>query len=333
MAVVLWAAVLLRTNPWTVRSLDAPVVAKGVGEGLQVMSVEPSTITVKLAGRRHRVSQVPSALLQATVGLANRDVGEHDVKVLVSQAGRLPAGVEVIEQSVYTVRVIVERTVEQRRAVLTQFRGRLAPGFVARAGRPRPNEVTVRGPRNLVAAVGGVVAVVDYSGLEADRTFTVALEAHDARGMPQAGVVLDPTKVEVDVDVEAVRVKTVSVRPDLRVPDGRALDVAYTSPATVTITGEPATLRGIASISTVPVSVDDDATLPAVELALPRGISVVGAEPVVRLSVRLAPVEPESPPGTTVPVGPGALEPAGAGENGEPGGEGAPKEATGEVPQ
>jgi len=308
LAVILWAVVLVKTNPWTVREFDATVKATGVAGELQVMSTEPATVKVALAGRRSNVERVAGKALRAYGSVSGLDVGEHEVPVTLA-TGELPRGVEVVAFNSRTVRVSLDRTVRQKRAVLPQFRGRTASGFGATPGRPRPNEVTVSGPQSLVQAVNSVVAVVDYSGVQSTRTFTSRLEARDARGMPQEGVAIDPPTVQIEVVVEPINVKTVPVLLSLRTPAGRRLQSADVSPPTVTITGTPAVLHPIQFVRTKMVRATEDGVLPTVGLELPEGVTVVGDEPVVRVSVRFQPppeTRPRAP--TPSPSGRGSAE-------------------------
>lgn len=300
LAVLLWAVVLVKTNPWTVRRFEATVETRGLPEGLQVMSINPAKVTVALAGRRHAVDRVARETLQAYAGVGDRDVGEHDVPVIVDP-GDLPRGVEVLSPSTYTVTVALDKTDEQKRAVVAEFRGRPAPGFAAAPSRPRPNEVTVRGPRSVLQAVAAVVAVIDYSGIQATRTFTSRLEARDARGMPQEGVSITPSSAQVEVAVEAVNVKAVPVRIDIHPPRGREVAAVDVSPVVVTITGDPETLRSVAFIPTQSVRAEGDGVLPSVPLQLPPGVSLVGDQPSVRVAVTLKP--PDRPvPGPAAPA-------------------------------
>ena len=311
LAVMLWAVVLVKTDPWTVQRFEATVQTRNVPEGLQVMSISPPKVTVALAGRRRTVERVARDSLRAYAGLRGRDVGEHEVAVIL-EPGELPRGVEVLSPSTYTVTIALDKTDQQTRAVLVEPRGRTAPGFQASRGRPRPNEVTISGPRTLVQAVASVVAVVDYSGIQTTRKFMPRLEARDARGMPVQGVAIDPPAAEVEVAVEAVNIKTVPVRPNLSAPRGRLVASVEVSPVVVTITGKPETLRAIEFISTELVRVEGDAVLPNVELHLPEGVSVVGDQPSVRVAVTLQP-----PPGAR-PRAPARAPGAGASAPGAP---------------
>jgi YbbR domain-containing protein len=316
LAVVLWGVVLVETNPWTTRRFEATVEVRNVPEGLQVMSISPPKVTVALAGRRHTVDRVAMESLRAYAGVGDRDVGEHQVAVIL-EPGELPRGVEVLSPSTYTVTVALDKTDEQTRAVLTEFRGRTAPGYAAIPGRPRPNEVTISGPRSLVQSVSSVVAVIDYSGIQATRDFTSRLEARDARGMPQEGVAISPPTAQIEVAVEALNVKTVPVRVDLSAPRGRTVASIEVSPLVVTLTGKPEALRPIQFIPTRSVRVEGDGVLPAVELQLPPGVSIIGDQPSVRVAVTLQPLKAPRPrsPAPTPGLGPGSAE-GNAGGNG-----------------
>jgi len=345
LAILLWAVVLLRTNPWTMREFDATVEVRGVPEGLQVMSVTPPKVKVTLAGRRSAVERVRTEALRAYVSVSRSDVGEHVVTAIVDP-GALPRGIQVLSPSTHQVTVALDRTDQQTRAVLTEFRGRTAPGFAATADRPRPNEVTIAGPRSLVQAVASVVAVIDYSGIQTTRTFTSRLEARDARGMAQDGIEIDPATADVRVVVEPINVKTVPVHLEMSLPQGQQAASVDVYPPIVALTGKPETLRPIEFIRTKHVRATRDGTLPNVELEMPQGVSVVDGQPSVRVTVKLgplpamrprpAPVGPLAPPATqegggeakATPLQPPA-EPVKAGEGGPPTPPGTPGEEPG----
>lgn len=303
LALPLWAALLLRVNPWTVHEFEAMVDVQRVPEGLQVISVRPPTVRIALAGRRLAIEKVRGRKLKAYAGVGQRDVGEHAVPVIVDP-GELPRGVEVLSPSTYTVTIALDRTETQTRAVVTEFRGRPAPGFAATPGRPRPNEVTISGPRTAVQAVASVVAVVDVSGIQTTRSFSPRLEARDARGMPQEGITITPATAQVRVVVEPINVKTVPVRVDLVVPRGREIEDIDVTPQVVTITGSPEALRTISFVETARAVADTDGVLPVVPLKLPRGVSVVGDQPTVRIRVRYQPSAPPRPHRATAPTPP-----------------------------
>jgi YbbR domain-containing protein len=339
LALLLWAVVLLRTNPWTTEWLEVAVETRQVPEGLQVMSVTPARIKVRLAGRRHSVDRLAGRTLSAQAVIGSRDVGEHEVPVVFDNT-KLPRGVEVLDLSAYTVRVSLDQTVQQMRPVLAEFRGRTASGFAAVPGRPRPNEVSVGGPLTLVNAVAAVVAVVDYSGIQTARTFTSRLEARDARGMPQQGVTITPPTAKIEVVVEPINVKTVPVQLQLSAPAGRRVQSVDMSPSVVTITGKPDLLRSVQFLRTRPVRATEDGVLPNVPLQLPPGVAVVGNEASVRVTVSLAPlyeVRPPAPAPAPAPAPRGAAPSTGetkegghAPETTPP--EGGPPEPPGEPP-
>ncbi|MGQ9732843.1 MAG: CdaR family protein [Candidatus Zipacnadales bacterium] len=301
LGIVLWAVVLLKTNPWETRPFEVPVEPRYVPQDLQVMSITPARVTVTLAGRQRTIRGVAEKGIQAFVNLKGREVGEHDIPVRLDLM-TLPQGTEVRDLATYTVRVTLERTVEQQRAVLTEFRGRAAPGFATRPGRPRPNEVTVKGPQSVVQGVAGVYAVVDVSGIKQSRTFTSRLEARDARGMPQEGVTIYPTTVQVEVTVERINVKTVPVLLTWGSAPLRAVQSVTISPPTVLITGRPEVLDRVTFVATEPVVAQDDVVRHGVPLRFPEGVSPVSDSTVsvsIQVETRRLPIAParrSSPP-------------------------------------
>jgi len=307
LAVLLWLVVLVKTNPWTVRQLDAPVEAWHVPRGLQALSITPATVRVRLAGRRSRVSQVDPDLLRVRAWLAGRSAGEHgDVPVSVSTP-TLPRGVEVLDTAISLVRVSLDRTVRQKRAVRVRTRGWPAPGFEPVSTQARPNEVTVIGPQSIVSGVTSVWAEIDISGIQEMEPSSSLLEARDARNMPLGGVTIDPPRAMVDIVFERVNTRSVPVDPNITsLPEGQEIESLVVSPPVVTLTGSPSALAAVEYVRTEPITLRDSTTGVRASLQIPEGLKAVRDDS-VRISVQLrgrsAPAA-SRPPSRPEPRGP-----------------------------
>ncbi len=358
LAVLLWLLVLVKTNPWTVRQFDAPVEEWHVPKGLQALSITPATVRVRLAGRRSRVSQVDPELLRVRAWLAGRSAGEHgDVPISVSTP-TLPRGVAVLDTAINSVRVSLDRTVRQKRAVRIRTRGWPAPGFEPVSTQARPNEVTVVGPQSIVSGVTSVWAEVDISGIQEMEPSSCLLEARDARNMPLDGVMIDPPRADIEITFERVNTRSVPVDPNISsLPEGQEIQLVVVSPPVVTLTGSPSALAAVEYVRTEPIRLRSSTTGVRASLQIPEGLKAVRDDS-VRVSVQLrgrsrpaaggnasrpaperptegdpegrtpddeegpAPAEPDEPP-TAEPQPPGPdddNEPGGTpGEPGEPG--------------
>jgi YbbR domain-containing protein len=323
LGVLLWLVVLMRTNPWTVREFEVQVDGWRVPQGLQVLSINPPTVAISLAGRRNRVNRVDPDHVRVRASLYNREPGEHSVTAQVS-TGTLPRGVQVLDEATHSVVVTLDRTVEQQRAVKIVARGRLAPGFQLVSSRARPNEVKVTGPQTRVRDVATAVAEVDVSGVQETTTFTCLLDARDARNMPVNGVRLDPARSDVEFRVQRVNTRTLPVvLGDITVPPGQTVESISVSPPVVTVTGTPAPLAALQYVRTKPITFAADTTEVRADLDLPEGLKPVGDDS-VRVSVQLggratptvtrAPARPAPEPEETAPEEPtpsGEEEPTG----------------------
>lgn len=287
LAVLLWLVVLVKTNPWTVRQLDAPVEGWHVPRGLQALSITPATVRVRLAGRRSRVSQVDPELLRVRAWLTGRSAGEHaDVPISVSTP-TLPRGVEVLDTAINSVRVSLDRTVRQKRAVRIRTRGWPAPGFEPVSTQARPNEVTVVGPQSIVSGVTSVWAEIDISGIQEMEPSSCLLEARDARNMPLDGVTIDPPRVLVEIAFERVNTRSVPVDPNITsLPEGWEIESLVVSPPVVTLTGSPSALAAVEYVRTEPITLRSSTTGVRASLQIPKGLKAVRDDS-VRISVQL----------------------------------------------
>ncbi len=288
LAVVIWVYVLMTANPWTVRQIEVPVTIRRLPEGLQMMSITPPAVRVRIAGRQRRVERVTTDEMTAMAWLKDPGVGESEAPVTVSVGSQL-RGVRVIGTGPATVVVSLDRTIQQPRAVQVSIRGLPAPGFEAVGQSCQPNEVTVSGPQTIVRSVARAVAVVDISGIDSTRALVSPIEARDARDMPVTGVKVHPATADVRVRVARVNTKTVPiVLGELTVASGLRIESIDVSPQVITVTGDPAVLAPLRSVRTEPVAFGPDETAVRVQVQLPRGVTAV-TDDSVRVTVRFAP--------------------------------------------
>ncbi len=306
LGLTIWLFVLVNTNPWTVREVEATVTARGVPEGLQVMSMAPSTVRVQLAGRRRNVEDVHASNCEAWVHMAGKLVGEHVVEVVVS-TGSLPKGVKPWQDPDLAVLVTLDETVSQMRPVKLSRRGEPAPEYKIIRTDGRPNQVAVSGPQRVVGRVDRVVAEFFVAGTTETRKYTCTLEARDANDVPVEGVVMSPAQAEVTLNVERRTSKQVPVLvgDSLSIPEGYEIQSIGVDPMVVLITAAPAVLDEIESVTIEQIDIPADATVVGVQFDLPDGVAVFGHDSVKitlelaamrRLTPHETPDEPSPPP-------------------------------------
>lgn len=326
MGIILWVVLTMNTNPWMVKDLDVTVEGRGVPEGLQVMSITPTTVSVAVAGRKRRVERVTAAQLRATADLSRRDVGEHQVSVALDAAS-LPPGVSVHRPPARTVVVALDPTVEAKRPVDVVRRGEAQPGYRITNTDFRPNQVAVRGPQRLVQSVERVVAEVWVSGIRESRSYVCELEAHDTGGGLVEGLQLEPNEITVEFTVEQVNIATlvVTVGDALTIPSGYTLAGAQPNPPVVTVTGDRAALEGLKTVGIRDTQVQAGDSVVRAELDLPEGIISLDGDSIDIIVDLNAPQRRSRPPPSTPEPAP-TPDPEPEEPDGEPGANNPPTE-------
>jgi YbbR domain-containing protein len=288
MAFVIWGTVHNQANPLETRSLSVRVAPLKVPADLAVVSIDPTQVTVTLAGRSSSFHDLEFSTFKLAVDLTNGQVGSQTLPL---QPSNLPKGLEVRRLARNTARVELDTVVVVNRPVFVETRGHAADGFAAQGWQVRPNEVEVSGPSSVVQRVSRVVAELDISGRTATFESQVTLVARDASNLQVAEVALKPPHVEVTVPIRQVNSRTVSLVPVLgNPPAGYEVASVSVTPTVVTLTGNAEALGGVESVSTATVDISQltGRNTFSVSLQVPAGLSVLGSRS-ARVTVAVRP--------------------------------------------
>lgn len=275
-AIALWFYVLGAEDPQTTQAIDVPVVAINKPKDLEVISIKPDTVELRLRGRQSAFRSGDANRVVMHADLRGAGVGENRVPLRVA---RLPYTLTALPGYPTTAIVELDKVIRRERPVQYIRRGKPASGFVVDSVTLEPDTVTVIGATSIVQRVARVVVVVDTSGLNTSMDFLAEVEARDHRDVVVNGVSFEPQRVRVSVKVHQVDVKTVPVRPVLGSPPaGWRVVAVRTDPLVVTVTGQR-NLDEVTSVATVPIDISGlrGTKTYAVPLNLPEGISVLGA--------------------------------------------------------
>ena len=274
-AAALWVYVINERDPLIIKAVRAEVRTVNVPEGLVVLSTNPSTVEVKLRGRRSALENA-GKLVRVQGDLSGLSVGTHEVPVTVT---RYPPGTEVVGGGEAYVQVKLDRETKARRPVIVEVRGLPAEGFQARAATAEPGTVEIRGAASLLKRVAKVAATIDISGMSASVHQVVPVEARDEANLVVEGIEIDPPQVTVDVPITRVNVKTVPVWPRLSDPaPGFRVAAVAVRPPTVVVGGAPPRLARLATIrtETLDISALTGTGTYNARLELPSGVRVLG---------------------------------------------------------
>lgn len=287
-AFVIWGTVHNQANPLETRSLSVRVVPVKVPGDLAVVSIDPTQVTVTLAGRSSFFQDLEFSAFKLAVDMTNAQVGSQTLPL---QPANLPKGLEVRRLARNTARVELDTVVVASRPVFVETRGHAADGFAAQGWQVRPNEVEVSGPSSVLQRVSRVVAELDISGRTATFETQVTLVARNSGNLQVAEVAIKPPHVEVTVPIRQVNSRTVSLVPVLgNPPAGYEVASVSVTPTVVTLTGDTEVLGGVESVSTATVDISrlTGRNTFSVALQVPAGLKVLGSRS-VRVTVAVRP--------------------------------------------
>lgn len=294
-AAIFWAFVRTDDTLISQRSLRAPLHLEGVAAGQTVTGI-PERVEVRLSGSSSRVAALNPDGIDAVLDLRGV-MGEFEQQVRVFP----PEGISLVgvnpAEVLGSVETRVEKTVPVRAMTLAGPTDTLTMVRVAPAG------VVVRGAESQVARVTQALVPVAPAGPgsgESGRAAQGTAYAADAQGQPVAQVALEPKEVRLELSQRAVlssRRLPLVLEP-VRVT-GAVVQSATLSQGSVTVVGPSAALarleRVSASLPETPELRPGQYTL-NVTLALPTGVSALGA-PQLLVQVRAPrPAQPEAGP-------------------------------------
>ena len=219
-AVFLWWAVVniddpIQTRKYVVEvSVVNPEVVMQRGMSFQV---EDSTkqVTITVEARRKVIENIKSTNIVATADMREMQESTSTVPVRVSIPG---FDGQYVSAKAYpqNIQVNVEKTQEKAFPITAVVRGNVRDGYVVAEATVAPQSVEISGPASIVKKISKVVAMVDVSGLAADRDIKTNLVYYDA-----ADNEIKPTyltsgydETGVDVSVKVWKTKVVNVTFD-----------------------------------------------------------------------------------------------------------------------
>lgn len=277
-ALALWAFASSGATRTGIFPANISLQLLNVPDGLAA-SAEVDAVRVRISAEQLVWRQLRPDSFRATLDLAGRAAGVHDVPVRIDP---LVPNVQVIEVLPKSVVVQLEPQAVRSVPVEVRSQGDPAEGFFPSEGTTDPASVTVRGAASELERLHGVVAVVDVSGASDLREATVPVQAIDSAGRPLERVALSPARVLARQRLtKLAATKTVGVRVVTTgsPPAGKLLSPVETKPSSVTIAGSEQRLASFVSLSTLPIDVSKftQRTTTKVALDVPRGVTVADA--------------------------------------------------------
>lgn len=249
------------------------------GSGLTVLSLKPNNVTVEIQGPTSDTGGNASAYAWVNLKKLTRP-GKYSLPVLAS----VPTGTKLVAVTPNHVLVTVDRLANRRMTAKLVQVGEPITGYAV-TGFSVPNRtVTLAGPSDYLDQVTQVVGKVDVSGQKSGFAEQVLLVPENSRGQAIATqannrIEVSPQVLTVQVGVSPVKSLPVVVNYSGQPASGYVIRSISVSPNTITVYGPEAALKALSNVTTAPVSISgaSQTISEAVKLALPSGVSVLGA--------------------------------------------------------
>ena len=294
LAVVVWVAAIISTNPNEERVYPSPVEVEVIGEDPDYLIMNDLLDQVDLtlfAPRSIWTELIENPdNIRSWIDLSGLGKGEHTIDVNV-QVDLSP--VQIIEVDPAEVEVVLEPLIKKTFPVQVSITGDPALGYRKSSAFVDPTEVTISGPESVMDRVVEVRASLDVTGANDTVVESVTVQPLDENREVVRGVTVTPPSVTITQPVilqGGYRNVVVKVVTGGQVAEGYWLtNVSVTPPNVTVFSTNPQAVNELPGfVETNPIDLtdlNDDVDIRAT-LNLPEGITLAGEESVlVRLSI------------------------------------------------
>ncbi len=257
LAVILWIYVSNELNPLKEQEFKAvPVEVRGAGPNLTV-SLTPNSLNVRVQANESILAELSPRSIEVFVNVSQAKPGKTAVPVQV----KVPAGVKVSDLRPGQVTVNLEPLTEKQVPVKIRTTNAPAQGYKVLAIKMKPEEVILKGPKNILDKVAFCSVDVDLKGRSksSGETVPVKIGSETGNSLEKTTVKITPSLIELLVSiVPEMPSKTVPVIPHLngQPAAGYTIIMTIVEPPELTITGDLALLNTISQVSTKPVEIN-----------------------------------------------------------------------------
>jgi len=280
LAIIVWVSSVTASDPNQTITYKTPIKLEilGLNPDLVITYQEVQSVKVTLRAPRSvhaRLANDPG-LINATINLSGLEAGDH---ILIPEVLVDLKPVQVVEVSPASVEISLEKVSSRTMSISLVQTGTLPVGFQIRSARLSQSEVKLVGPESLVNTVVDVVATIDVSELTSSISRTLDLKPINEAGVVVEGVVLNPSRVDVSIEVEQLigyRNVFVKIVTNGSVAQGYHLTSIVVDPPILTVYASNPDL-----IRSMPAYGAQQSFESRVGLQLPEGIVVIGDQSVV----------------------------------------------------
>jgi len=278
----LWAFVTDTENAREIDSVPGfvPVVPVSIASNLAIANVPP-TLKIFVAATPDRWDTLTSADFQARVNLNDYPEGEHLIDIAPHIEFADKRSVRLVEVTPSQITIILEPRITKTFRTEYQLYGSLASGLEVGQVQFAQQDTTVTGPKSLVEKVDSVAMNLDLNDLAGTSKSTLALYAYDASGGEIGGVRLNPSSMDVDIEIletQTVKKVPIVISTSGNPAPGFSITGLQIFPDSVEISGERVVIEGIESIYTNEIQLDSisENISRKIGLQVPTGVGVPG---------------------------------------------------------
>jgi YbbR domain-containing protein len=302
----LWIFVTDTENPTRSGVLPIELTVEAVNvPGDLALSGSPINVRVRVEVAGEVWNTLTLADFEATLDLDKLQAGTYDLPVRVEPlTGR--GGLRVTQVIPDTVEVELKSLFSKSVPVSVSLEGSPPPGYESSIPELDADTVLVTGAQDRVTLVTQAVASLDLSGRTDDLAQALRLEPRDSRGFLVEGVSLEPSVMNVSVEIEQTQFSRVLViSPTVVGTPAAGYDIVSLTadPPVITVFGPQSFVGETATIRTQPLDITgatSDVIL-TVSLDLPAEVSVSGGTSVT-VTVQIEPAQGRQTLGVTAVI-------------------------------
>ncbi len=274
-SLILWLYVVITQDPPRTSEVDNVQIICGLNQyqlndGLAIISKSAEEVSFKANGKRSLVTGVRGSYY-ARLNLD--DITKPGIYSMTPDITK-PEGVYISGVNPSVVEVYIDKYVSTSVPVNILTTGALPEGYIIKKMTADIQQVNVKLPSLALEQISYMGVTVNLSEVKSSTIVNCTPVIYDKNDKPieMQGVMTELKNVVVEITAE--KTKTVNIKPDITVPQGK---VAQYSPKTIEIYGEESVIDAIDTISTQKVIFDDktkENTEYTAELILPPGVNI-----------------------------------------------------------
>lgn len=277
-AILIWFVVMDKDNPFEERTLSVPLTSNAEvlqTNNLQIVGTQiPTSIDIKIKGRRQKIMGVTSNDFQAAIDLS--DVTESGSETITVSPPKYLGDKDILisAMSPASLDLRFERIIGKQYPVNVEYTGKLPSGYELVNLKVEPNNVILEEKESSISKIDKVVAMINLDEIKNNKEIVMKGTVLDNNGQPLRqfeGKV--PLIITFDI---AKKVPVVAATKGQPLVDWYLKEVKYSLPA-IRVIGAKGTLDGLLNIGSEPVDISEKSGSfkTSLSLILPKGLTVL----------------------------------------------------------